>query len=114
MERIAALPEWVMDGNYTGTLAPRLATADTLVHLDAPAWVCLPRIVARTLAHWGRVRADAATGCPERMDPAFLRFAWSWNQTHRTSLRTATSSFKGQVAVLRTHADRRRFLATLS
>ncbi|WP_232630605.1 hypothetical protein [Methylobacterium sp. Leaf118] len=35
--RLAALPAWVIDGNALGTIASRLAAADTLIPLDAPA-----------------------------------------------------------------------------
>lgn len=52
--RTAALPAWVIDGNYTFTLAPRLARADTVIHLGLPAgcpycasWPARPRATAR-------------------------------------------------------------------
>ena len=31
VERIAALPAWVIDGNFTATIVPRLCAADTLI-----------------------------------------------------------------------------------
>ncbi|HEX6351881.1 adenylate kinase [Actinophytocola sp.] len=47
---VAARASWVVDGNYvdrvSGTLWPQ---ADTVVWLDLPLWIVLPRIVRRTV-----------------------------------------------------------------
>jgi adenylate kinase family enzyme len=75
-----------MDGNYSGTLAQRLAAADAVVHLDMPRWLCLLRILRRTLLGYGRRRADVAPGCPERFDRAFI--LWVWNYPHRSRPKT--------------------------
>lgn len=83
VERIAALPAWIIDGTYAPTLAPRLARAEQVLYLDVPGWLCVLRILLRTAARYGRVRPDAAPGCHERLDPAFLRFAWQWNRRSR-------------------------------
>ena len=111
VERLAALPAWVIDGNFTGTIAPRFRAADMVVYLDVPAWRSLVRIVRRTLGSWGRVRADGPAGCPERLDLAFLRFAWSWNRIRRARNLALVASFPGRTAVVRCAADRRRLLA---
>ncbi len=75
VERIAVLPAWVTDGNYGAALAPRLARADTVVFLDLPPCVYLPRVLRRTLvgAVIGRTQAP---GCREWLDAAFLRYAF--------------------------------------
>lgn len=85
----------MIDGNYTRTLPPRLRAADTVIHLDVPNWRCVPRLLRRTLAGYGRMRVDAAPGCVERLDSGFLRFAWSWNRTHRARNLALTESFNG-------------------
>lgn len=101
MERLAARPAWVIDGNYTSTLPPRLRAADTVIHLDVPNWRCAPRLLRRILADYGRVRADAAPGCVKRLDLSFPRFAWSWNRTHRTRNLALTEGFNGCRTVVR-------------
>lgn len=111
VERLAKLPTWVIDGNYTGTIAPRFARADAVIFLDVPSWVSVVRLLRRTVAGYGRVRADAAPGCAERFDLAFLRFAWSWNRLQRERVLALVESFPGRKAVLRTRAERRRLLA---
>ena len=101
VERMAALPAWVIEGNYTGTIAPRFAAADMVIYLDAPTLLCVFRIVRRTVASHGRVRADSAPGCAERWDPAFLRFAWSWNRTRRARCLALVDGFAGCKIVVR-------------
>ena len=109
VERLASLPAWVIEGNYTATIAPRLAAADTVVVLDAPTWLCLPRIVRRIAAHHGQVRADAASGCPERWDFAFLRFAWKWKRKSRARNLALVAGFTGRKAVVRIGMRRTRW-----
>ena len=101
VERMAARPAWVIDGNFTATLEPRLRAADTVILLDAPTWLRMLRIARRTLANYGRVRPDMAAGCTEKVDLAFLRFAWAWNRTRRDQTLAALKGFGGRVIVLR-------------
>ena len=73
---LAGEPAWIIDGNFGGTLAPRVAVADTIRFLDFSTWRCFARVLKRTLRSFGRVRPDLAPGCPERLDPALLRYVW--------------------------------------
>lgn len=99
--RIAALPAWVIDGNYTDTIAPRLTAADTLIYLDVPPWLSLARILRRIAASYGRQRPDMAEGCPEQFDLAFLRFALTWNRKRRARSLALAEEFSGRSIVLR-------------
>ncbi len=110
VERIAGLPAWVIDGNYIDTIGPRFAAADLVIHLDVPSWLAMLRLLRRIVSSYGRVRADAAPGCAERFDLAFLRFAWSWNRVRRARGLALVESFPGCKLVLRTRAERRRLL----
>jgi adenylate kinase family enzyme len=113
--RIAALPAWVIDGNYTDTIAPRLEAADTLIYLDVPAWLSLLRIARRTLLSHGRPRPDSAEGCTDRFNLEFLRFlgfARSWNGVRRQRLLAVVERFPGTKIVLRGGRQQRRFRQT--
>ena len=68
-------PDWVMDGNYGGTLDLRLAASDTVVFLDTPRSICIGRVIWRWLRHLGRTRPHMTPGCPERLTWEFL--VWS-------------------------------------
>jgi adenylate kinase family enzyme len=82
-ERLCAERQWIMDGNYSGTLDVRLAACDTVVWLDLPTWVCLASVLWRVLRHRGRVRPDMGEGCPERFDWAFLQWIASFRKRAR-------------------------------
>jgi adenylate kinase family enzyme len=113
VERAASGPAWIIEGNYTSlALAPRLAAADTVIVLDVPSWLSLARVMRRTLRDRGLVRADMAAGCPERVDPAFLRFVWTWNRLRRARNLALFADFPGRLVVLRGAGAARRFLAS--
>lgn len=78
--RVAALAageRWVIEGNYSSTMAARLARADTVIMLERHRALCVMAALLRALRSRGRVRVDMAPGCPERVDLAFLRFVWN-------------------------------------
>lgn len=111
----AAADAWVIDGNYSRTRGPRLARADTLIWLDLPLSVRLPRVIWRIARSHGRVREDMAPGCPERMDWAFLLWAAGWRNKLREKAMATIAAAPDTVTVrtLRSRADVRRFLAGL-
>ncbi len=100
VERLAQRTAWVIDGNFTGTLAPRLQRADTIYLLEAPRWLSMIRVIKRVIVNYGQVRADMPPGCPERFDFEFLRFAWGWNQIQRLEVMAAINGFHGKTITL--------------
>ena len=83
-----------MDGNYDSTLDLRLPRADTVVWFDYPeaACACAGRFGA-AVTSYGRVRADMAEGCPERIDLEFLRYIWTFNAKQRPKIVAALEQF---------------------
>lgn len=71
-----------MDGNYSGTLEPRLAACDTVIFLDLPPLTCMWRVVRRAVKYRNQTRPDMANGCQEQLDLEFL--LWIWNYRRRT------------------------------
>ncbi len=66
--------EWIIEGNYTGTLSIRAERADTIVYIEIPIHKCLYRVVKRWLMNIGRTRSDMADGCAEKLDWKFIKF----------------------------------------
>ncbi|WP_216850972.1 hypothetical protein [Acidisphaera sp. L21] len=71
-----------------------------MIYLDIPAWLSVVRIALRMAAQYGRVRRDAAPGCPEKLDWGFFRFAWSFNRIRRARNLAIVNSFPGRKIVL--------------
>ena len=113
---VAALvrqPQWVMDGNFGGTLPARLAAADTAVFLDFRTWRCLARVLRRIVGSLGRVRPDMAPGCPERLDFAFLLYVCRYRRRDRHRHLAAVREFSGTLVVLRRPAEVAAFVGGL-
>ncbi len=83
LAEIVAGDRWLIDGNYGGTLAPRLARADTILYLDYPIRLCFARVLKRIRTYRGRTRPDMTDGCPERLDLGFLIYLLRWNSGPR-------------------------------
>ncbi len=78
LHELVARPAWIMDGNYGGSIRERAAEADLVVMLDRPRLVCLANVLRRRWQHRGHTRPDMADGCPERIDPKFLKWIWDY------------------------------------
>lgn len=104
---------WVMDGNYGGTIALRIAAADTVVFLDVPRLTCLRRVTSRALRHRGRTRDDVAPGCPDQLTWEFVRWIWSYPRTRRPRMLGLLAEFEragGDAIVLRTSGEIEAFV----
>ena len=110
---LIARPEWVMDGNYGGTLDLRMAACDLVVFLDVPRLRCLRRVLWRWLRYRGRSRPDMAPNCPERLEWEFVRWIWTYPRRRRPGVLAKVAAHGKPLAVLRTRADTERFVASL-
>ncbi len=106
---------WVLDGNYGGTMDIRLAAADTILFLDLPPLLCLWRVGTRQVCYRGRTRPDMGPGCPEKLDPSFLRWIWNYRRDRRPGILAKMGQYAEgrQIIHLQTTGEVRRFLETL-
>ena len=58
---LAAADRWIIDGNYSGTMAIRFERADTVVFLDLPRVPCVLSVVWRSMRHRRTPRPRAST-----------------------------------------------------
>jgi adenylate kinase family enzyme len=100
VERLIAAPTWVMDGNFSSTMARRAEVADAIVFLDLPRWLCLLRVLRRALLGYGRSRPDVAPGCPERFDWAFLKWVWNYPKRSRPKTLALLRDYPGSIVIL--------------
>jgi adenylate kinase family enzyme len=70
---------WISDGNYVLTsfdlTVPR---ADTIIILERPRWLCLFRVLWRSLSH--RERPDLPQGCQEKLDWQLISYVWRFRK----------------------------------
>ena len=78
---MASTPKWIMDGNYSRTLARRLACCDRVFFLDYPVEVCLESVQARR----GTVRPDMPWVETEE-DPEFMEYIQTFPQQQRPKI----------------------------
>ena len=110
----AAKDEWIMDGNYSRTLAHRLEKCDMVIYLDFPRWLCIWSVVNRYLKNVGRVRLDMAEGCPEKIDWQFLCWVWAYNRKHRDKYLAMLAQLpKGNVVILKNRQEVKHFLSQM-
>ena len=82
VENLLEGDNWIIDGNYSGTLKQRLAAADAVIFLDLPRRICVWRVIRRAVQYRSKTRPDMAEGCPERLNMKFL--LWIWNYRRRS------------------------------
>jgi len=85
-EEICKQPEWIIDGNYGGTMDVRLAAADTVIFLDLPTLTCLRGALQRYFRWRGRSRTDMTEGCPERLERSYLQWIWTYRRKRRPGI----------------------------
>jgi len=97
---------WISDGTFAGVADLHLAQAQLILWIDQPRHLCLRRVVMRALTGLGRRRADVAEGCPERIDPYFLRYIWNWDRDSRPQVEAALALHAPLTPVVRLTSDR--------
>ena len=109
VRELVAGDAWILDGNYGGTLDLRLGRADTVVFLDVSTLACLRGVAVRYIRWRGRTRPDLPNGCEETIDLEFIRYVLAYRRTRRAGVLDRLGRFEGEVVVLRSRRDVRRY-----
>lgn len=113
LSAILAMDRWLIDGNYGGTLEPRLKRADTIVYLDYPIRLCVGRLLRRIWTYRGRTRPDMTEGCPERFDLPFLFYLIRWNSGPRLRTEAKLKGHEGKVIRMKSPQELDRWMDSL-
>lgn len=113
--RLLERETWVMDGNYSGTLASRIAACDTVMFLDLPRMTCIWRVFRRALKYRNRTRPDMAPGCPEQLSLEFMLWIWDYPSKSRPKVLRLLDECDTNTTIirLRTPNEIERFLDDL-
>lgn len=79
-KEIISLDKWIIDGNYRNTLDLRLAKCDLIIYLDYNRLVSIHGIYKRYKKYKGVQRDTIATGCYEKLDKDFIKWAWQFKK----------------------------------
>jgi len=83
IKNLAHKEEWIIDGNYGGTMDIRFNYADMVIYMDYSTIRCLWRVLGRIWKYHGKVRPDMPEGCAERFDLDFLHYVATYNLLRR-------------------------------
>lgn len=99
-EQLCAGNEWILDGNYGGTLDIRLKHSDTIIFLDLGRFLCLKRALWRSARSHGTTRPDMATGCQEKFDLGFVKWILNYPKVTKPRILKALNALKGEKKVV--------------
>ena len=107
---------WIMDGNYSGTLAMRVAASDTVIFLDLPRVLCVWRVLKRALIYRNDVRPDMAEGCREKLNLEFIGWVWNYSTRSRPKIveLLRSNSERKNIVWLKSPSEVESFLAQLA
>src|SRR5205823_3969632 len=78
--------QWIIEGTYLDSSAPRLEAADTIIFLDTPSPLCLWRIIKRHWEYRGRSRRDIPEGCTDKLPLSRMLKVLAFPLTERRTL----------------------------
>lgn len=115
VESAAQKEEWIMDGNYGGTMDVRLMACDTVIFLDLPRITCIYRVFKRWLRYRNTSRPDMGEGCGEKLNLEFLQWIWSFPKNTRPTIEERLKRFEGEKTIIRLKSKRdvEKFLTSL-
>lgn len=110
-----AQPEWIMDGNYSSTIAARIERADIVFLFQYARWRAFLGLLRRRIEYHSKVREDMPDGWRERVDFGFLRFVWDFNKHYVTSKLAAAMKDcpPEKIVIFKNPRDVQRYLQTV-
>lgn len=105
---------WISEGNYRETFPSQLPRAELVIVLDTPRWLCLWRVLRRSIFERGK-RPDLAEGCPEHVNYDLLKFIWRFKRRTWPRIDATRLAFGADVRIVRLRGRREidAFLVTL-
>ena len=109
---------WVMDGNNKSTFKLRFERADNIIIFDLPRYLCIFRVIKRTILNLGKDRADMGEGCKEQLSWRywnFLKYVWSFDKTTGKAIYETVEQLKtdDKYTILKSSKDVDFFVKTL-
>lgn len=107
--------DWIIDGNYGGTMDIRLNAADTIIFLDIHRTTCMYRAFKRMVQYRDKTRPDMAEGNEERFDLDFYKWIWCYPKTKRPGIlkKLKQLSTDKEIIVLKSPKEVKQFIVSV-
>ena len=111
-------PDWIIEGNYKGSLKQRVVQADLIIWLKVSRSKAVYRVIKRSLRfkRSRRSRPEMPAGFSEHFDQdywAFLKTVWAYDNAGIERLVVTNKRASCQLLVLKTSKAKKRFLSHL-
>ncbi len=98
--------EWIIDGNYGGTMEMRLEKCDTVIFLDFPRTVCTWRVIKRVFLYRRESRPDMAEGCSEKFNWEFVKWTWNYPTRSKPNVEERLKRFENEKTIIRLKSNK--------
>lgn len=111
-QQLMAGEQWIIDGNYNGTLDIRLQQADTVIFMDINRRICLYQAMKRYFMYRNQSRPDMAADCDEKIDLKFLQWIWNYPRDKRPGVVKMLEEVRAekQVVIISSPKEAERYL----
>lgn len=92
--------EWIIDGNYGGTMDIRFQAANTIIFMDISRIICVYRAIKRSFQYRNKSRSDMIEGNKERFDLNFYKWIWNYPKDKRPEIMKRLNEFKNEKEII--------------
>ena len=89
-DKLCLQDRWIMEGSYMKLLGRRASQADVIIFLDVPRYICLWRVIKRSVCNFGKVIPGNPQDCPQQLFSfeflQFLKWIWNFNRRYKTMI----------------------------
>jgi len=110
--RLVKRKEWIMDGYYPRTLDIRLKAADTVIFLDLPKWITIPRLIKAGIDGVRNGRVGQPEFLKTRLSGTLFRKVVSFSEKKLIAKLSEYPDKK--VIIIKTNDQIQKFLQSLS
>jgi len=109
VEKLSDRENWIMDGNYGGTMEMRFEKADTIIFMDIHRITCLYRAAIRRFT---QKRVDLIKDCREVMDWEFIKWIWNYPKHRKPEIISRLKELQKtkEVIIIKNKKEREQFI----
>jgi len=107
--RLIKQDSWIVEGAFSSLYDIRAKHADTIIFMNLPRRIIIPRWVLRRIKYRGKTRPDMAEGNIEKLSMGYLKWLYSYNRKRAIDLLEKYQDAKNTFN-LKSKKDIRKFL----